>query len=278
MKITYSISELVPYINWVYYFYAWQVKDEAEKQRMYSEALAKLEELDGKYKVYAVFELFDANGDGEDIVIRGTRNEKRETRIPCLRQQQGNPPYLCLADFIRPLNLSRCSSLLPPSSESTSKIGLFATTVDIGLETDFDNDVYLKMMVQLLADRLAEAAAEVLHERVRKELWGYAKDENLSIPDMLIERFQGIRPAVGYPSLPDTSLNFVLDDILDMKQIGIRLTESGAMKPHASVSGMMISNPKAKYFSIGKIGEDQLQDYARRRGLPVEVIRKFVNL
>lgn len=278
MKITYSISELVPYINWVYYFYAWQVKDEAEKQRMYSEALAKLEELDGKYKVYAVFELFDANGDGEDIVIRGTRNEKRETRIPCLRQQQGNPPYLCLADFIRPLNLSRSSSLLPPSSESTSKIGLFATTVDIGLETDFDNDVYLKMMVQLLADRLAEAAAEVLHERVRKELWGYAKDENLSIPDMLIERFQGIRPAVGYPSLPDTSLNFVLDDILDMKQIGIRLTESGAMKPHASVSGMMISNPKAKYFSIGKIGEDQLQDYARRRGLPVEVIRKFVNL
>ena len=278
MKITYSISELVPYINWVYYFYAWQVKDEAEKQRMYSEALAKLEELDGKYKVYAVFELFDANGDGEDIVIRGTRNEKRETRIPCLRQQQGNPPYLCLADFIRPLNISRSSSLLPPSSESTSKIGLFATTVDIGLETDFDNDVYLKMMVQLLADRLAEAAAEVLHERVRKELWGYAKDENLSIPDMLIERFQGIRPAVGYPSLPDTSLNFVLDDILDMKQIGIRLTESGAMKPHASVSGMMISNPKAKYFSIGKIGEDQLQDYARRRGLPIEVIRKFVNL
>lgn len=276
MKITYSISELVPYINWVYYFYAWQVKDEAEKQRMYSEALAKLEELDGKYKVYAVFELFDANGDGEDIVIRGTRNEKREMRIPCLRQQQGNPPYLCLADFIRPLNISRSSSLLPPSSESTSKIGLFATTVDIGLETDFDNDVYLKMMVQLLADRLAEAAAERMHEQVRKQYWGYAKDENLSIDDMLIEKFQGIRPAVGYPSLPDTSLNFVIDEILDMKQIGIRLTESGAMKPHASVSGLMISNPKARYFSIGKIGEDQLQDYAHRRGLPIEVVRKFL--
>ena len=134
------------------------------------------------------------------------------------------------------------------------------------------------MMVQLLADRLAEAAAERLHEQVRKEFWGYAKDENLSIADMLIERFQGIRPAVGYPSLPDTSLNFVFDDILGMKQIGIRLTESGAMKPHASVSGMMISNPKARYFSIGKIGEDQLEDYARRRGLPVEVIRKFVTL
>ena len=98
----------------------------------------------------------------------------------------------------------------------------------------------------------------------------------MSIPDMLVEKFQGIRPAVGYPSLPDTSLNFVLDDILDMKQIGIRLTESGAMKPHASVSGMMFSHPQARYFNLGKIGEDQLQDYARRRGLPVEVMRKFL--
>ena len=257
MKITYHISELVPYINWVYYFFAWQVKDEAEKQRMQREALAKLAELEDKYHVYAVFQLFDARSDGDDIVLANSK------RIPCLRQQQGNPPYLCLADFVSP---------------NTSKIGLFATSVDMGLETDFDNDVYQKMMVQLLADRLAEAAAERLHERVRKELWGYAKDENLSIADMLIERFQGIRPAVGYPSLPDTSLNFVLDDILDMKQIGIRLTESGAMKPHASVSGLMISNPKAKYFSIGKIGEDQLEDYARRRGLPVEVVRKFVTL
>ena len=123
---------------------------------------------------------------------------------------------------------------------------------------------------------LAEAAAERMHEQVRKEFWGYAKDEQLSIPDMLVEKFQGIRPAVGYPSLPDASLNFILDDLLDMKQIGIRLTESGAMKPHASVSGMMLAHPKARYFSIGKIGEDQLGDYARRRGLPIEVCRKFL--
>ena len=93
---------------------------------------------------------------------------------------------------------------------------------------------------------------------------------------MLVEKFQGIRPAVGYPSLPDTSLNFVLDELIDMKQIGIRLTESGAMKPHASVSGLMIAHPQARYFNLGKIGEDQLQDYARRRGLPVEVCRKFL--
>ena len=98
----------------------------------------------------------------------------------------------------------------------------------MGLETDFASDAYQKMMAQLLADRLAEAAAEVLHLQVRKHLWGYAPDENLSIADMLVEKFQGIRPAVGYPSLPDTSLNFVLDDLLDMKQIGIRLTAVSA--------------------------------------------------
>lgn len=144
------------------------------------------------------------------------------------------------------------------------------------METDFDADPYQKMMMQLLADRLAEAAAERMHEQIRKEFWGYAAGEQLSISEMLVEKFQGIRPAVGYPSLPDTSLNFVLNDILNMKQIGIRLTESGAMKPHASVSGLMFSHPRARYFAVGKIGEDQLHDYAHRRGLPVEVCRKFL--
>ena len=277
MKITYNISDLVPYINWVYFFYAWQVKEEAEKQRLRQEAEVLLSKLEGRYHVYGILELFDAYGEDDDIIIRGERGEARgerlpqTLRIPCLRQQQGNPPYLCLSDFLPPKNIS-----LTSKEPLTPKLGLFATTVDMGLETDFDADPYQKMMVQLLADRLAEAAAERMHEQIRKEYWGYAKDENLSIPDMLIEKFQGIRPAVGYPSLPDTSLNFVLDDILDMKQIGIRLTESGAMKPHASVSGMMFSHPQARYFNLGKIGEDQLQDYARRRGLPIEVMRKFL--
>ena len=284
MKITYNISDLVPYVNWVYFFYAWQVKEEAEKQRLRQEAEVLLSKLEGRYHVYGIFELFDAYGEEDDIIIRGERGEARgerlpqTLRIPCLRQQQGTPPYLCLSDFLPPKNKSLTSSFSPLTSKEplTSTLGLFATTVDMGLETDFDADPYQKMMVQLLADRLAEAAAERMHEQIRKEYWGYAKDENLSIPDMLVEKFQGIRPAVGYPSLPDTSLNFVLDDILDMKQIGIRLTESGAMKPHASVSGMMFSHPQARYFNLGKIGEDQLQDYARRRGLPVEVMRKFL--
>ena len=258
MKITYDISTLTPYINWPYFFFAWQVKEQAEKDRLREEALRLLGELEGRYHAYGLFELFEANADDDDIIVNGKR-------FPLLRQQQGKPPYLCLSDFVLPL-----------SRGESDKIGLFATTVDIGLETDFDGDDYQKMLVQLLADRLAEAAAERMHEQVRKEFWGYARDEQLSIPDMLVEKFQGIRPAVGYPSLPDASLNFILDDLLDMKQIGIRLTESGAMKPHASVSGMMLAHPKARYFSIGKIGEDQLGDYARRRGLPIEVCRKFL--
>ena len=273
MKLTYDISTLTPYINWPYFFFAWQVKEQAEKDRLREEALRLLGELEGRYHAYGLFELFEANADGDDIIIyRGKGVEDSGKRIPCLRQQQGNAPYLCLADFVLPIS----KSLTPNNSPLTTRIGLFATTVDIGLETDFDADDYQKMLVQLLADRLAEAAAERMHEQVRKEFWGYAKDEQLTIPEMLVEKFQGIRPAVGYPSLPDASLNFILDDLIDMKQIGIRLTESGAMKPHASVSGLMLAHPQARYFSIGKIGEDQLGDYARRRGLPIEVCRKFL--
>ena len=274
MLLAYDIQELVPYINWVYFFYAWQVKNDDEKAHLRQEAEAFLTQWEGRYRAYGLFELFEAYADGDDIVVyKGVRSQESGVRrIPCLRQQQGESPFLCLSDFISPQNISLTSHLLP----LTSKLGIFATSVSHGLETDFDADPYQKMMAQLLADRLAEAAAERMHEQVRKDIWGYAKDEQLTIPEMLVEKFQGIRPAVGYPSLPDTSLNFVLDELIDMKQIDIRLTESGAMKPHASVSGLMMAHPQARYFNLGKIGEDQLQDYARRRGLPVEVCRKFL--
>ena len=275
LKVSYNISALAPYINWPYFYFAWQVKDPSEKSRLRQEAESILQQLEGKYHAYGLFELFDAYSDGDDIVVcKGVRSqESGVSRIPCLRQQQGTPPYLCLSDFLPPHIISTDSCLLSPDS---SKLALFSTSVSPSLESDFDADPYMKMMTQLLADRLAEAAAERMHEQVRKEFWGYAKDENLSIPDMLVEKFQGIRPAVGYPSLPDTSLNFIIDDLIDMSQIGIRLTESGAMKPHASVSGLMLAHPQARYFSIGKIGEDQLRDYASRRGLPLELIRRFL--
>ena len=275
MKITYEISQIVPYINWVYFYYAWGIhsRPEAEQQKLRQEAEEALQQVEGRYHTYALFELYEAHNDGDDIVVnRSKRGEVRGERLPLLRQQQPASDCLCLSDFISPSDRSLTSHLSP----LTSKIGLFATSVSHGLETDFDADPYQKMLMQLLADRLAEATAERMHEEVRKNYWGYAADERLSIAEMQVEHFQGIRPAVGYPSLPDTSLNFVIDELLDMKQIGIRLTESGAMKPHASVSGLMMAHPKARYFSIGKIGEDQLRDYARRRGLPVEVMRKFL--
>ena len=269
MKLIYDIRDLVPYINWVYFYFAWQVKDKASQLRMKTEAEAFLKEQDGRYKAYALFDIVDAHAEDDDIVIDGTG-----ARLPMLRQQQTDSAFLCLADFLT----SNPSPLTSHSSpQTTNKIGLFATSVDKGMETDFDYDPYQKMMAQLLADRLAEAAAERMHEEVRKHYWGYAPDESLSIHEMHLEHFQGIRPAVGYPSLPDASLNFLLDKLLDMKQIGITLTENGAMRPHASVSGLMMAHPKAHYFSIGKIGDDQLADYARRRQMPVDVIRKFLS-
>ncbi|MBR0524776.1 MAG: 5-methyltetrahydrofolate--homocysteine methyltransferase [Prevotella sp.] len=265
MKIIYNIRDIVPYINWVYFYYAWGVhtQSEEEKSKLRYEAEKALEKIDGKYQCFTLFKIFDAYSDGDDVIICMANDKK--VVLPFLRQQQPHLDFLCLSDFISPEDIPL-----------TSKIGIFATSVSHGLETDFDADPYEKMMMQLLADRLAEATAERMHEEVRKKYWGYAPDENLTMADLHMERFQGIRPAVGYPSLPDTSFNFLIDSVLDMKDIGIRLTESGAMKPHASVSGLMISHPKARYFTIGKIGEDQLTDYSRRRGLPVEVCRKFL--
>ena len=267
MKLTYEISQIAPYINWVYFFYAWGIhnRPEAEKAKLRQEADEALRQMEGRYHTHALFQLFEAYSEGDDIFLcsppesGGVRGGL--SRIPLLRQQQPGSECLCLADFISP---------------DGDKLGIFATSVDHGLELDFDSDPYQKMLMQLLADRLAEATAERMHEEVRKKYWGYAPNEQLTIAEMLVEKFQGIRPAVGYPSLPDTSLNFVIDELLDMKQVGIRLTESGAMKPHASVSGLMMAHPQARYFNLGKIGEDQLADYARRRGLPVEVCRKFL--
>lgn len=157
------------------------------------------------------------------------------------------------------------------------KIGVFAVSANLDINRSFGNDDYNKMLVQTLADRLAEAGAERLHEEIRTRIWGYAPQEKLSIADMHMERFQGIRPAVGYPCLPDVSVNFIIDDLLGFKSIGVTLTEHGMMNPHASVSGFMISHPKARYFSVGSIDDEQLHDYASRRRLKYEVIKKYIS-
>jgi metH: methionine synthase len=234
----------------------------SEAMQLFKEANRMLNELDTAYQTHGVVNIMDANADGDDLLL----NSKR---FPLLRQQTAklkeDDPFLCLSDFVRPL-----------SSGITDKIGAFATTVDAEMERLYAEDDYKRMLVQTLSDRLAEATAEKLHEDVRKKLWGYAPDENLSVKDLHNEKYQGIRPAVGYPSLPDQSVNFLLDELLDMKQIGISLTENGMMKPHASVCGLMFAHPASRYFSIGKIGEDQLADYAARRGMSIEETKKFL--
>lgn len=261
--IDYTIASLRPYINWIYFYHVWGLagKPQEEKDRMRKEADAMLDIFDSRYHTHAVFGVFDANSDGDDIIIDGKR-------IPMLRQQhptKEGEPNLCLADFVRPL-----------SGGITDRVGAFATTVDAAMEHDFVTDDFKRMLSQTLADRLAEATAELMHLEVRRYYWGYAPDEQLTMRELLREDYQGIRPAVGYPSMPDTSMNFLLDQLIDMKRIGIHLTESGAMRPHASVSGLMFAHPKAHYFDLGKIGDDQLRDYARRRHIPVELARRFL--
>ena len=260
--ITYNISDVSPYINWAYFFYAWSMNGKAKdaQQELRNEAENLLADMEGKYHTRAVYALCEANSEDDDIVINGTH-------VPMLRQQKVilGKPNLCLADFIR-----------PASSGIKDTIGLFATSVDEEFTSNNEQDPYQRMLSQTLADRLAEATAEKFHEDVRKKYWGYATDEQLTIKDLLAERYQGIRPAVGYPSIPDTSMNFLLYELLDMKGIGINLTESGMMVPHASVSGFMFAHPQSRYFDLGKIDDDQLEDYARRRNKPVEELRKYL--
>ena len=182
--IEYNISQLRPYINWLYFYFAWGLsgKPQEEKDKLKAEADAMLDIFEARYHTHAAFGLFEANGDMDDIVIG-------DTRLPMLRQQRkadDGEPNMCLADFVRPL-----------SQGIPDHIGVFATSIDSAVEHDFCDDDFQRMLAQTLADRLAEATAEVLHRQVRRSLWGYAPDEQLSIEQLLREDFQGIRPAVG---------------------------------------------------------------------------------
>ena len=263
MVLHYSVSQVRLYINWLYFYHAWDLsgKPESAKKKLRGEADRLLDQWEARYRTHTVFRILDANSDGDDLLIDNVR-------VPLLRQQHPThpgEPNLCLADFVR-----------PKSSGIADKVGIFASTVDQAMEHEGRDDVYHHLLAQTLADRLAEATTECMHLEVRRHYWGYAPDENLSVRELHSEKFQGIRPAIGYPSLPDTSVNFILDQLLEMGQIGIRLTRSGMMMPHASVSGFMFAHPQAHYFDLGHIGEDQLVDYAKRRGLPVDLVRHFL--
>lgn len=276
MLFKYQINELEPYINWAYFFFAWKVRPESdEAMGLKMEAIKMLHSLNAHYTVKGVVELFKCNSLGDDIILQHPTNcpccrmaPRMIGRLPMLRQQvpDASGYCLCLSDFIRPMGQG-----------VQDTIGIFATSVPEEMQHLYDDDPYSQMMVQTLSDRLAEASAEVLHLEVRKRYWGYAPDENLSIEQLHLEHFQGIRPAVGYPCLPDISLNFLLDEYVPFCQVGVELTENGMMNPHASVSGLMISHPASRYFSVGKITDEQLADYANRRGTQTHEIKKYLS-
>ncbi|MDP1564903.1 MAG: vitamin B12 dependent-methionine synthase activation domain-containing protein, partial [Polaromonas sp.] len=246
----------------------------------------------------AVFGLFPANSVGDDIEIYTdeSRNEVAMTWYG-LRQQAEKTaldgvmrPSRCLSDFVAPkvlapdLIASR-ARLTRAGGQNDSKIedyiGIFAVTAGLGAEKkekyfNDDNDDYSSIMLKALADRLAEAFAEAMHKRVRQDLWGYAPGESLSPEDMIAEKYQGIRPAPGYPACPDHSVKKDMFELLQAADIGMALTSSLAMTPAASVSGFYLSHPQSVYFNVGKIGDDQLQDLAQRRGEKAEDLQRLL--
>jgi len=260
-----SVCDLVPYINWTFFYSAWKLngrEGNAEKmqeaQKLFNDAQDILYKDFINHVCHGIFGLFPAYSENDNIHIG-------DEVFPMLRQQKPDEHGICysLADFVEPEN---------------DYAGLFGVSIgeDLNRRIQAESDSYRRLLMQTIADRLAEAAAEFMHELVRKQFWGYAKDESLSIEDMLKDRYQGIRPAAGYPSLPDQTLIFKLDKLLNLSKTGITLTENGAMTPTASVAGMYIAHPQSKYFMIGKITDEQLHDYARRRDMTADELRKYL--
>jgi 5-methyltetrahydrofolate--homocysteine methyltransferase len=244
---------------------------------LHRDALALLDRLveEGRLTANAVVGFWPANSDVDDITV-WCDEERLEARavFRTLRQQMAKPdgrPNVALADFVAPAD-----------SGVADYIGAFAVTTGIGLDeivAEFEaaNDDYSAILAKALADRLAEAFAERLHQLVRRELWGYAPDEALTNTDLIAERYQGIRPAPGYPACPDHTEKGTLFDLLEAEsRAGIRLTESFAMWPGAAVSGYYLWNPDSHYFGVGRIGRDQLADYATRKGVPVDEAARWL--
>lgn len=300
--LEYRVDELVPYINWAYFFYAWGIQPkfcsittvhdcpacreswiasfDSELQvparqaaLLYADALSMLRTMGNEHKLKGKFGLFPAHSEDDDIVIVTDSGE--ELRLPFLRQQtsqKNGSPNLCLADFISPKPPTLPANGFPIANT----LGIFATAVDGEMEKAYADDDYRHMLTQTLCDRLAEATAEKLHEDVRRHYWGYAPDEVLTAPELFAEKYQGRRPAVGYPSIPDQSFIFLMDKALGFSDIGVSMTENGMMVPHAAVAGLIFAHPGSRHFAVGKIGSDQLADYAERRNMSMEEATKYL--
>ncbi len=280
------VEELIPYIDWSMFLYAWDLKGRypdvlehpekgEEARKLIADARELLAEIAAKKQLHAhaVFAVLPAVRDGDDIVLFAPDGAAAPLAVfRCLRQQMqktGDSPNLCLADFVA-----------PSDAGVRDYLGLFAVTAGHGareLAETFaaNNDDFRAIMARILADRLAEALAERLHERVRREFWGYAPDENLTLPEMLALKYRGIRPAPGYPACPDHAGKVTIFEVLEARQhLDVELTDSFMMVPEASVCGLYFAHPAARYFDVGRIQEDQLADYAKRSGLSVETVRR----
>lgn len=295
MVIDVDLAEVGKFINWKMFFHAWRLtggfldkfpydgcpacvsswkngicpqdRDKAEEAwKLYSDAQALLSELisgkrfDGK----AAIAFYESNSEGDDIIIGGIR-------LPLLRQQRKDSEFLSLADFIAPIGIAE------------DIVGAFVVTAGLYLSSESERlkeagDSYGSLLRQSLADRIAEATSEWLHAKVRKEYWGYSPQEKEDVSAILKGGYRGIRPAMGYPMLPDQLLNKTLAKLLPMSDIGVSLTENGAMMPTATVSGLYVSHPESRYFMIGVIGEDQLKDYAMRREEGLERIKDILRM
>ncbi|HVT48372.1 MAG TPA: methionine synthase [Vicinamibacterales bacterium] len=281
-----SIEELVPFIDWTFFFSAWELKGRfpdifdhpqygGPARELYENAQQVLERIirDKRLTPSGVYGFWPANTDGDDIVVYKDDARRIEVaRFHMLRQQEpiaDGRPNRSLADFVAPRE-----SLAP------DYIGAFAVTSGIGLDavtTEYERakDDYNAIISKALADRLAEAFAEYLHAQARHD-WGYAPDEQLSSEDLIGEKYRGIRPAFGYPACPDHSEKTTLFSLLEASAAGIELTESFAMMPGSSVSGLYLSHPQAKYFNIGRVGRDQVEDYAARKRVSVEQAEQWL--
>lgn len=282
-----DLKTVSTYIDWTPFFLSWEMRGSypailedavygKEATNLFNDAQVILNRIidEGTLKAHAICQIFPANAIEDDVELY-TDDSRSSTlaKLHFLRQQSiraSSLPNLCLSDFIA-----------PKDSGIADYIGAFVVTAGIGCEAlckeyEAQHDEYSSIMVKAIADRLAEATAEYLHEQVRKDIWGYVSDEAMQNVDLIAEKYQGIRPAPGYPACPDHTEKLTLFSLLHAEDIGVSLTESLAMMPAASVCGWYFAHPQSQYFTIGKISKDQVIDYTQRKSMTIDECEKWL--
>ena len=285
----FGLEEVSQYIDWTFFFHSWELRGKYPKifddpvkgkdaRRLFDEGQKMLQQIIDHHmiRLEAVVGFYPANSNGDDLLLFDPDNERELIQtLPLLRNQrkkEAGEANLCLSDYVMPKNLER-----------RDYVGAFFATAGLGVDQwarkyEQDNDDYSAVMLKILAQRMAEAFAELLHRQVRQSLWGYAPQEDLNADDLLKEKYQGIRPAFGYPSLPDHTIKKPVFDLMEVSKLTqMQLTDSYMMIPEASVSGLYLAHPQSRYFNVQKVLEDQLQDYALRKGMDQEEVRRWLS-